>query len=329
LVFALNGSAVPRDLRIAARVCSTLADVPSTVASLFTAANAELVGVVQWGERIPPPKGGPGTGIYVVSLTGAADRLDGTLPACPISTAAVSELLELRPELRLDGCRPDAAQLAGRLAAFWCADEVVLYVGRAGHRKHIEVSELADRVTEYYTTPLGARSPHAGGWPLKTLANLDELHVHYACCADYIKAEQRMLDRFAEQLSNSTRESLYDSIVVMPFANLQDGHGRRKPHRIRGSRAPRKPPSQQPAPPVTRGQTRRTTSTAAPAGPAGATVSAPELARRLRVNPKTLRAWLRSLARVGHPLLSGHEHQGRWWFTEAEARQLAREYREG
>src|SRR5262249_28370986 len=60
------------------------------------------------------------------------------------------------------------------------------YVGRAGPRKRVMVSELADRVTEYCTTPLGARSPHAGGWPLKTLANLHEVAVHFAYCATYI-----------------------------------------------------------------------------------------------------------------------------------------------
>jgi transposase-like protein len=56
-------------------------------------------------------------------------------------------------------------------------------------------------------------------------------------------------------------------------------------------------------------------------------VSAPELARRLGVSPKTLRAWLRGQAGIGHPLLAGHEHQGRWWLTEVEARQFADEYR--
>jgi hypothetical protein len=57
-------------------------------------------------------------------------------------------------------------------------------------------------------------------------------------------------------------------------------------------------------------------------------VSAPELARRLGVSPKSLRARLRSQARAGHWLVAGHEHYGRRWFTEVEARQLADEYRQ-
>ncbi len=56
-------------------------------------------------------------------------------------------------------------------------------------------------------------------------------------------------------------------------------------------------------------------------------VTAPELARRLGANPKTFRAWLRKLARAGHPLLAAHLHNARWEFTNKEADQVAREYR--
>jgi hypothetical protein len=219
------------------------------------------------------------------------------------------------------------AQVAARLAGFWCADEVVLYGGRAGPRKQVVVSPLSDRVAEYYTTPLGARSPHAGGWPLKTLANLAQLSVHYGHCADYSKAEERMLDHFAHQLSARTRKALYDSTFVMPFANLEDGHGRRKRHGIKGARAPKKPARAQPAARPSVLPSIRPVSARTSAASADALVSAPELARRLGANPKTLRAWLRAQARARNPLVAGHEHYGRWWFSESEARQLADEYR--
>src|SRR4030065_708843 len=89
-----------------------------------------------------------------------------------------------------------------RPAGCWGPDEVVVYIGRAGPRRHVTVSELSDRVEEYYTTRLGARSPHAGGWPLKTLANLGSLYVHYAYCDDVLKKEQLMLKAFADNLSD-------------------------------------------------------------------------------------------------------------------------------
>jgi hypothetical protein len=36
-----------------------------------------------------------------------------------------------------------------------------------------------------------------------------------------------------------------------------------------------------------------------------------ELARELRISPKTLRAWLRAGRDARHPLLAGHQHNGR------------------
>jgi hypothetical protein len=55
-------------------------------------------------------------------------------------------------------------------------------------------------------------------------------------------------------------------------------------------------------------------------------VTAPELARRLRVDPKALRGWLRAQARASHPILSDHRHYQRWEFTGEEADTLANEY---
>jgi hypothetical protein len=304
--------------------------MPLTVATLFAAAKVRRHGVVAWGERIPKQSSGPGTGVYIVALTDNPDALDAALATCQLSDAAVRELLKVRrAELKVDGRRPDAAQLAARLAGFWCPDEVVLYIGCAGPRPRtpIKVSELSDRVAEYYTTPLGANSPHAGGWPLKTLANLDELHVHYAYYGKHKTAEKRMLDHFAEQLSDSTREALHDSTYVMPFANLEDARKRRKLHGITGARAPKKAARAKAAPQTATTTPVRPVPTEAGDDGGARDVSAPELARRLGVNPKPLRAWLRRQAPAGNPLVADHEHNGRWWFTDAEARQLAEQFR--
>jgi hypothetical protein len=214
--------------------------VPSTVGSLFAAATVARTGVVSWGKRIPKSvDGGLGTGVYAVALTDELDSMDQATSACPLSDDAMQELLEARPELTLDDERPDASQLGQRLASFWCPDEVVLYIGLAGPRQRVTVSELSDRVAEYYSTPLGARTPHAGGWPLKTLTSLTDFHVHFAYCDDVLIRERLMLDAFADSLSDTTRVALHDATAVMPFANLVDGRGSRKRHGIHGARAPR------------------------------------------------------------------------------------------
>jgi len=58
-----------------------------------------------------------------------------------------------------------------------------------------------------------------------------------------------------------------------------------------------------------------------------AVVTAIDLARRLHIEPKTFRSWLRRQAAAGHHLLRTHQHQASWEFTVDEADQLAAEYR--
>jgi len=212
------------------------------VADIFAAAGVTPAGVVRWGEPVALPASPvvAATGIYVVALTQHLDELDGCLLAAPISDAAVDELLDARAELTLDGVRPTRQRLLARLAAFWFPDEVVLYIGLAGPRRRRPApGELAKRVGEYYATPLGARGPHAGGWPLKTIGCLGDLYVHYAYCEQVDAAEDAGIAHFAEGVSDDTRSRLYDPMRVMPFANLEFPKGNAKAHGIRGARAPR------------------------------------------------------------------------------------------
>ena len=199
-----------------------------------------MAGVVPWGTLPAPTDGVPTTGIYVVALTADPDAVGGATEAPPIDYAAVAELLDVRPELRMDGTRPTRDQLAARLAEFWFPDEVILYIGLAGQRKATPSGgQLANRVGEYFKTRLGARSPHAGGWPLKTLSCLTDLHVHYGYCGGVAKVEQRALRSFASGVSKATCAGLRDPVRVMPFANFECPKGTRKDHGITGARAPR------------------------------------------------------------------------------------------
>jgi hypothetical protein len=205
---------------------------------------AAPAGVVPWGTA-PGPPAEPGlstTGIYVVALTAQLNDTQSGVAEAPISPAAVDGLLAARPELTVDKVHPTREDLTARLAAFWFPDEVVLYIGLAGSRKpRPPGGELAHRVGEYYKTRLGDRSPHAGGWPLKTLTRLDDLYVHYAYCDQVDAAEKACIGRFAKHMSTTTLSTLHDPVRVMPFANLEFPKGSRKNHGIRGARAPRKP----------------------------------------------------------------------------------------
>lgn len=197
--------------------------MPSTVNDLLTAASLTHVGAVRWSTQIPLAT----PGVYLIATAESPNTLV-THDVCPVSDSYIQALLECRPELRVDGARPTHEQLRTRLASMWLADETVLYVGLAG-------TSIAQRVRQYYRTPLGARKPHAGGWPLKTLSLLDGVWVHYAACSAVNDAERAMAKAFMEGVSPTTRTRLHDPAHPLPFANRTVPKGPRKKHGITGA----------------------------------------------------------------------------------------------
>ena len=199
----------------------------TTVAELLRAANISHCGVAQWRQPIPEQR----PGVYVVATTQDPASSQPAHIECPLSQEAVAQLLAVRPELRLDGNRPTAADLTRRLAAMWAPDEPVVYVGLAG-------TSLSKRIGQYYGTPLGARRPHAGGWPLKTLSILDRLWVHWAPTDNPSRAELALLDAFITGLPARIRQRLHGPVLPLPFANLERTKRDRKRHGITGAREP-------------------------------------------------------------------------------------------
>jgi hypothetical protein len=126
----------------------------------------------------------------------------------------VRQLLSVRPELTLEGKRPTPGLLAARISGFWLSDEVALYIGKT-------TDPLRKRISAYYCTRIGARSPHAGGRFLRLLSNLDELYVHYAEAPDPKRAESLMLGAFQQHVSRIGRASYYDQDLLIPFANMK------------------------------------------------------------------------------------------------------------
>ncbi|MGW4099094.1 hypothetical protein [Mycobacterium sp. NPDC004974] len=201
--------------------------MPSTVNALLGSAGLTWADAVAWGAAVPFDE----PGVYIVALSRSPDGLD-TRDTPPISLRAVEALLDARPELLLDRQRPTAEELRDRLGSMWLADETVLYVGLAG-------TSVANRIDQYYKTRLGARQPHAGGWPIKTLVGLDQLWVHFTACATADVAEQTMIDTFMMNVSATSRAAVCDPSLPLPFANLKDPRGPRKRHGITGAREPR------------------------------------------------------------------------------------------
>lgn len=204
--------------------------MPSSVSSIFAAAGLRRLGVVTWGSEIAVDE----PGVYVVALDEDPDTPSGHLPEAPIAGGAIEHLLAVRPEVRVDGRPPTKGELRERLQQFWLPDETILYIGLASQ-------SIRTRVDAYYRTKLGARSPHAGGWFLKTLEPGPARYVHWATTADPAGAEGAMLRAFCDGVSEATRASLRDPERPFPFANLEWPPGTRKRHGITGAKAPRSP----------------------------------------------------------------------------------------
>lgn len=199
----------------------------TSVRGLLGAADLSWAGVARWGQK--PALFDPG--VYLVATTRDPDDEAGLLRQA-IDSAAVRMLLQVRPEANVDGVAATEQSVTDRLRALWVPGQPVLYIGLA-------TVPVSDRVGQYYSTKIGARAPHAGGWPLKMIANLDQTWVHYAAADDPADAEQRLLSAFRAGLSEAVVAALHDPQVVLPYANLELTKGLRKAHGFRGVKAPR------------------------------------------------------------------------------------------
>jgi hypothetical protein len=149
--------------------------------------------------------------------------------AAPIDPGAISAWLNRVSTLAIDGRRPTATELTARLAAFWLPSRRIVYIGRSSR-------PLVDRVGEFYVTRLGNRSPHAGGHWLKTLLVLPQCRIWWASTPAFLAAEGHLFRAFAMTVPDAEAQKLYDSSLVLPFANLEDERKVRKSHGIRGSK---------------------------------------------------------------------------------------------
>jgi hypothetical protein len=197
----------------------------STVREVFSAAGLQPHGFVRWGT--PPELQIPG--VYVVATTPELDCASPSLPFV-IDRGALRSLRERRPEIAVDGGPATEMALCERLGQMWLASETILYIGLAG-------TSVRHRVMQYYRTSLGARSPHAGGWPIKVLANLSDLWVHFAPSAEPTGSEIAMIAAFLRGVPREIAAASCDPGNALPYANLVYGWSAKESwhHRSEGS----------------------------------------------------------------------------------------------
>lgn len=195
-----------------------------TPRELFSAAGLAEVAAVPWGS--PVLSASPGA--YVVGVRDDADDPRGAGPLLLDLDALAGWLDESPGGVRLQGAPATVRSLADQVAQWWLPDEPVLYVGKA--------TSLRARVGQYYSTPLGARRPHRGGYWIKMLDSPPALTVFYSATATAEaarRAEGLMLRHFGD-CARLTGARL-DAELTLPWANLEivvDGRRWRRPHGI-------------------------------------------------------------------------------------------------
>ncbi|HEY6058568.1 MAG TPA: GreA/GreB family elongation factor [Candidatus Limnocylindrales bacterium] len=185
-------------------------------------------GPVLWGRPISSAR----SGVFLVELP-------APLPSAPIDAAVCGKWAERVTTLRLDGERPNGLQLARRLAAFWLPSQTVVYLGSTE-------KSLSGRIGALYATELGDRRPHSGGHWLKTLRGLAQARIWWAESSAPAEAELELAIAFAESVDASEAGHLPDPAIVLPFANLEDPLGARKPHGLAASLLALEPPTTAP-----------------------------------------------------------------------------------
>jgi len=183
--------------------------VAVTPGELFAAAGFAQFAAVPWGKQVPSS----GPGVYVVGVR--ADAGDpGGAGAVRIDLDALRAWLEPPGDVMLHGRPATVPVLAAHVARWWLPDEPVLYVGKA--------TSLLERVSQYYGTPLGARSPHRGGYWLKMLDEPRPHTVFYAATPTVEgakRAEACMLRHFLDHARAPVGHA--DAELPLPWANLE------------------------------------------------------------------------------------------------------------
>lgn len=179
---------------------------------LFAAVGIARHSSVMWLERVSSQR----PGVYIVSLH--SDRNNGSgLADAPVSSDALERWLVRCPGLTVYGKRVGVDALGLHLARWWLPNTSILYIGKAGGQS------LSARVDQYYRTPLGNRSPHGGGYWLKTLGILDDVSVHCAETPENMSPDDCKDDLLSTflRLHQIIPHTHPEPTLLLPWANLQ------------------------------------------------------------------------------------------------------------
>ena len=193
---------------------------PNSAASLLRAVGLRPDGPVLWGRPLTTRA----PGLYLVELA-------EPVPAPRLDISRVGKWIERVPQLHVDGARPTAKALAGRLSALWLPSAVVLYAGSTSGSLGGRVLALAHHV-------IGDRRPHADGHWLHLLTGIDRARLWFAETDAPQEYLDGLLDAFAASVPAPLPPGRPAGALTIPWANLRRPTGERQASGISGSILP-------------------------------------------------------------------------------------------
>ena len=193
-----------------------------TVEEIFNKVGIKEFDTLKWGEikkhSIPNKPG-----IYVIALPHEKQELE-------VDKKVIEDWMKKSENLSVGGEADTPSALIKELKSHWKPNATILYIGQTS----TSVKGLKKRLIDFYRHKPGNSGSHSGGYWIKLLSDLDNLHVHYAACDNSYEKEFKMLMYFAMKLAK--KESILDIEGLgkyLPFANLTADID--KEHRIKGA----------------------------------------------------------------------------------------------
>lgn len=193
------------------------------VEEIYNAVGISEYTTIKWGvirqSKIPKE-----FGVYIIEIHELFENPQ-------LNDNAINEWLDNSGRVEIQEHKKVNTGLAKKhLSTFWKPDESIIYIGQSSLSK----GGIKKRLSDFFSHCPGNKGPHAGGYWVKLLNNIDQLNVHYAICENPHELEFRMLMYFIMKTSGEKDISKLKNIgSYLPFANLTADID--KPHSITGA----------------------------------------------------------------------------------------------
>ncbi len=193
-----------------------------SIKSLFEKFDLQIFEPVSWGGKIDCQLGG----VYAISTSNNPNQNVKCLEHPEFDLRAIEAWQRSSPGLNFENVVDQSPEsFAQELGKFWISQTSIAYIGQGNN--------LGTRISQFYRHKIGKTSPHAGGQWIKTLKNLNQLHIFYSPCDNYKETEFKMLIYFAECITGMPYWEIENIPKYLPFGNLEVNL--RKEHPIKRS----------------------------------------------------------------------------------------------